>query len=269
MPMNMNNFNRTIRNNDNTHDVLFKDYAALRPVGGRDNAAEYYETKISIDMSGSMRTPMEGTKSRFDEIKEALLHHLRSLMKDELWSAYGHVSILVFGDNCTRQILEKTPVCELDLQSLQRDLDAIHPRGNTPMGRALVEAMGQLRDNHKQAVAKGMNAYQPILVLFTDGEANDDMSEAFRMADTLLDDDKLVLLPVHISGCEKGIETLQRLVAKDPSGESVSVLNNHSDVLSFFKYLKKTQQILHDTDPNRVEMARRAARLGYMRRKGE
>lgn len=154
---------------------------------------------LCLDASGSMAgTPMDelnlGVKMFYDALKE-----------DEIAMFSAEISVVSFGH---------TVDCMADFGSLARVNQApvLTPNGFTPMGEGVNMALDALDARKKEYQDKGVDYFQPWLVLMTDGVPNGNRTEldrAIQRTTTLVEDRKLTIFPIGI-GAEADMAVLQQ-----------------------------------------------------------
>lgn len=155
---------------------------------------------LCLDVSGSMEgMPInelnQGVKLFYDAIKD-----------DEVALYSAEVSIVTFGGNNAN--------CIVDFASLELQPDPPHltAGGMTPMGEAVNMALDLLEQRKEEYKDKGVDYYQPWLVLMTDGEPNGNAGELRRAMDrtcNLVNSKKLTVFPIGI-GNAADMDTLKR-----------------------------------------------------------
>lgn len=144
---------------------------------------------LCLDTSGSMDgQPInelnEGVRLFYDAIKE-----------DETALYSAEISIVTFGGN--------SAVCITDFASLELQPDAPYliASGMTPMGEAVNMGLDLLERRKEEYKDRGVDYYQPWLVLMTDGEPNgnkQELSLAINRTVELVNQKKLTVFPIGI-----------------------------------------------------------------------
>lgn len=155
---------------------------------------------LCLDVSSSMGgTPInelnQGVRLLYDSIKE-----------DEVAMYSAELCIVTFGGNGAKCIED---FASLEMQPTPPRLTA---SGMTPMGEAVNMALDLLEQRKKEYKDKGVDYYQPWLVLMTDGEPNGDSSELERSIQRtveLVSSRKLTVFPIGI-GPRADMSTLNK-----------------------------------------------------------
>lgn len=154
---------------------------------------------LCLDTSGSMDgTPInelnEGVKLFYDAIRE-----------DETALYSAEISIVTFGG----EALLIEDFANINRQPVAPVLGA---NGMTPMGEAVNLALDCLEKRKQEYKDKGVDYYQPWLVLMTDGAPNGSSSElstAIQRTVELVNDRKLTVFPIGI-GKDADMNVLQQ-----------------------------------------------------------
>ena len=155
---------------------------------------------LCLDVSGSMagnpiRELNEGVRMFYDAIRE-----------DEIAMYAAEVCIVTFGRGGAQCITDFTSL------SLQPDTPVLEADGLTPMGEAVNLALDLLEKRKKEYQDKGVDYYQPWLVLMTDGGPNGDVNELARAIGRTVEmsgNKKLSVFPIGI-GEEADMDVLSR-----------------------------------------------------------
>ena len=86
-----------------------------------------------------------------------------------------------------------------------RSISELHftPSGGTPLGQAVLLALQQINENQKKYESYGISSYKPWLIIMSDGDADDDVSQAVLKVRKLLQQRKLKLRCIDMSGGQK------------------------------------------------------------------
>ena len=167
---------------------------------------------LCLDVSGSMgesiRTGnsfISGNTTRIKELQKGVELFYDEIRADEVAKYSAEICIVAFNNNAD---------CVVDFSNIdrQRTIPQFTPYGGTNMGEGVNLALNKLEERKRQYQDKGVDYYQPWLVLMTDGEANGSRSELERAIQRTIDLEsqrKLVVMPIGI-GNDAGMATLQR-----------------------------------------------------------
>lgn len=152
---------------------------------------------ISSSMDGAPIQELQmGVQMFFDAIRD-----------DEVAQHAVEISIVTFGSS-----VQKT----LDFMSIERQIPpTLHAGGLTPMGQGVSLALDLLearKDDYKRA---GVDYYQPWMVIMTDGDPTDDITEAVTRVAGLVAARKLTVFPIAI-GEAANLQPLARLSPTRP-----------------------------------------------------
>ena len=144
---------------------------------------------LCLDVSSSMdgepiKELNEGVKLFYDAIKE-----------DEVALYSAEICVVTFGG--------REAICNVDFASLelQPTPPILLARGMTPMGEAVNLALDLLEKRKEEYREKGVDYYQPWLVLMTDGAPNGDseqLQKAINRTSTMVNSKKLTVFPIGI-----------------------------------------------------------------------
>lgn len=158
---------------------------------------------LCLDTSGSMGG------MPIDELNEGVRLFYEAIREDETALYSAEVSIVTFGGDAQ---------CIADFASLeiQPHAPTLSAGGMTPMGEAVnmgLDLLEQRKDEYKD---RGVDYYQPWLVLMTDGAPNGDsgeLSRAISRTVDLVNQKKLTVFPIGI-GTEADMEILAKFSPK-------------------------------------------------------
>ena len=143
---------------------------------------------LCLDTSGSM----EGAP--IDELNEGVKLFYDSIRNDEVAMYSAEICIITFGGDV--QVIE-------DFANIERqtNIPQLHADGMTFMGEAVNMALDCLEKRKQEYKDKGVDFFQPWLVLMTDGEPNGEPQDLFRAisrTQALIDARKLTIFPIGI-----------------------------------------------------------------------
>ena len=158
---------------------------------------------LCLDTSGSM----DGQP--IQELNEGVRLFYEAIREDETALYSAEISIVTFGGTAT---------CVADFASLERNPDApiLIANGMTPMGEAVNLGLDLLERRKDEYKDRGVDYYQPWLVLMTDGEPNGDKDELQRAIERtvkMVDDKKLTIFPIGI-GASADMDVLAKFSPK-------------------------------------------------------
>lgn len=144
---------------------------------------------LCLDTSGSM----DGQP--INELNEGVRLFYEAIKEDETALYSAEISIVTFGGNNAE--------CIVDFASLELQPNApiMYASGRTPMGEAVNMALDLLERRKDEYKDRGVDYYQPWLVLMTDGEPNGDKTELSRAINRtveLVNQRKLTVFPIGI-----------------------------------------------------------------------
>ena len=144
---------------------------------------------LCLDVSGSM------SGSAIDELNQGVKLFYDAIKDDEVALYSAEVSVVTFGGSDASCIVD---FASLELQPNPPYLTA---SGMTPMGEAVNLALDLLDQRKEEYKDKGVDYYQPWLVLMTDGEPNGDsrkLQTAIERTCSMVNSKKLTVFPIGI-----------------------------------------------------------------------
>ena len=162
---------------------------------------------LCLDVSGSMSGPP------IDELNQGVKLFYDAIKDDEVALYSAEVSVVTFGGTDASCIVD---FASLELQPNPPYLNA---SGMTPMGEAVNLALDLLEQRKEEYKDKGVDYYQPWLVLMTDGVPNGSNSEYMRAVQRTVDmvnSRKLTIFPIAI-GDETDLSALNKFSPKRPA----------------------------------------------------
>lgn len=160
---------------------------------------------LCLDTSGSMGG------MPIDELNEGVRLFYEAIREDETALYSAEVSVITFGGYAQ---------CIVDFASLevQPNAPTLTANGMTPMGEAVNMGLDLLEQRKGEYKDRGVDYYQPWLVLMTDGEPNDDSAELSRAINRTVDavnQRKLTVFPIGI-GSDADMDVLAKFSPKRP-----------------------------------------------------
>lgn len=158
---------------------------------------------LCLDVSGSMRG--EAIK----ELNEGVSLFYKAIQEDETALYSAEICIVTFGSEAK---------CVVDFAglSLQNQPPELKTEGMTRMGEAINLSLDLLDKRKEEYRDKGVDYYQPWLVIMTDGKPNGDekkLTEAINRTIGLVEAKKLTIFPIGI-GVEADMNILGELSPK-------------------------------------------------------
>lgn len=154
---------------------------------------------LCLDTSGSMNG------SPIDELNEGVRLFYEAIREDETAMYSAEISIITFGGNA--ELVE-------DFANIDRQPEApiLRAEGLTPMGEAVNLALDCLERRKQEYKDKGVDYYQPWLVLMTDGAPNglaSELTRAINRTVEMVNGKKLTVFPIGI-GKDADMEVLKQ-----------------------------------------------------------
>ena len=167
------------------------------------------DTGETIYEDGCTWKLVTGGTSRINELQRGIEVFYQTIQNDEMAIYSAEICIVTFNDNAT---------CLADFANIERqkNIPILQATGNTAMGEGINLALNLLEKRKQEYRDKGVDYYQPWLVLMTDGASNGNSNELERaIARTveLVNQKKLTIFPIAI-GNEADMSTLNRLSPK-------------------------------------------------------
>ncbi|MGN8837418.1 vWA domain-containing protein [Mitsuokella jalaludinii] len=170
---------------------------------------DVHYTGETVFSDGRMWNIVEGGTTRLEQLRDGINMFLQDIREDDLAQFAAEVCIVTF-DSQARCLVDFSTVDHLN------DIPELEANEDTHMGEGVNLALDLLEKRKKEYKEKGVDYYQPWLVLMTDGEANGDQSElerAIERTNTLIQNKKLTIFPIGI-GEEAGMQTLAKFSPK-------------------------------------------------------
>ena len=164
-----------------------------------DNPTPRVPVALCLDVSSSMAgQPM-------DELNAGVQQFLEELRKDDMTRYSAETALVTFGD---------TAVCVADFNTVDHlQPPELEADGYTDMGAGLTMALDLLEERKQGYKSAGVDYYQPILVVMSDGSPNGDprvLETAMARIGEQLDRRCLTVIAVGL-GDDADMEMLQRI----------------------------------------------------------
>ncbi|MBF6037065.1 VWA domain-containing protein [Pseudomonas sp. P155] len=165
----------------------------------QEELAENPTTRVPVclvlDVSGSM----EGEP--IAELHSGVQQFFEAIKDDEIAQYAAEICIVTFGGTAQKV---------MDFGSISRqDVPPLVASGMTPMGHAVGIALDLLEARKEDYQQAGVDYFQPWMVLMTDGEPTDDISEAATRVSDMINKRKLTVFPIAI-GKAANVQSLAR-----------------------------------------------------------
>lgn len=168
---------------------------------------EYQSTGETVYNDGQVWNVVTGGITAIEKLTEGVKAFYDELQEDEVAQYSAEVCIITFGGTEPKLVMD---FANIDRQPELPDLIA---EGNTPMGEAVNMALDCLERRKQQYRDKGVDYYQPWLVLMTDGapegSSPDELERAIGRVTEMINNKKLTIFPIGI-GDEADMENLAR-----------------------------------------------------------
>lgn len=170
------------------------------------------ETGETVYEDGRTWNIVTGGTSRIDELQKGVEAFYEAIREDEMAVYSAEICIVTFDNKAT---------CLADFANIERqeNVPELHPIGNTAMGEGVNLALDLLERRKQEYKDKGVDYYQPWLVLMTDGEPNGndgELTRAINRTVEMVNQKKLTVFPIGI-GSEADMSTLNKFSPKRPA----------------------------------------------------
>ena len=160
---------------------------------------------LCLDTSGSITAVGEDGYTRIEKLQQGIQQFYQAIKADEMAVYSAEISVVTFDDDAK---------CLLDFANIERqeDIPALEACGLTAMGEGVNMALDLLEQRKQEYKEKGVDYYQPWLVVMADGIANgspEALERAINRTRTMVNNKKLTIFPIGI-GNESDMGTLNR-----------------------------------------------------------
>jgi len=177
---------------------------------GAIEGGNYVSTGRIVREDGVDWEIVEGGISRLSELQKGIELLFEAIRDDEMAVDAAEIAIVGFDDRAR---------CILDFNHIDaQKIPTLHCQGETAMGEGVNMALRMLEERKQFYRSKGIQYYQPWLVLMTDGENNGsivELSQAIEKTTSMINNNKLTIFPIGI-GAEADMQTLARFSPKRP-----------------------------------------------------
>ena len=190
-----------------------------------DNPTTRVPVVLCLDVSASMTID-----NRIDQLNRGVQEFFRSVSEDHIARYSAEICIVTFGSEAQKLIdfnyadRQKAAFAKMTLQA----------KGNTAMGAAVEMSLSLLDARKKEYQEKGIDYWQPWLVLMTDGQATDNIDTAVARCQELVGQGKLVIFPLAL-GKGANLKQLELFSPKRPPMR----INEHK-MSEFFNWLSQS-----------------------------
>lgn len=201
--------------------------------------------ETGIDDEGNPYVVVRGGVTKMQKLIEGLITFKSQLMKDVIARSSAEICIVAFSDNA---------VCLSDFCSADKfEVPEFETSGSTDMGAGVNLALDKLEERKNMYKEVGIDYYQPMLVIFSDGGANGNkavFNAASRRACDMVNNRKLTSLPIVI--CKKNDEkevnnAYESLKSFSPKNKPKKL--DAIKFTDFFEWLSKSVSIRSRSQP--------------------
>lgn len=206
-----------------------------------DNPAARLPVTLLLDTSGSMLTD-----NRIGELNNGIDLFFNSILEDEVTRYSVELSIITFGRVVTK-VLDFANI-ERQVPDFQKSMpiEVNSPMDGTPMGEAVELSIKILNERKNEYKNAGIEYYQPWLVLMTDGQPTDNISNAAILTSSMVESGKLSFFPIAI-GAGANLVELSRFSPKRPPLRLRGL-----NFREFFEWLKESAKSTSQSTPGQT-----------------
>jgi uncharacterized protein YegL len=189
-------------------------------------------------IDGEMWNIVEGGTTALQELIKGVEYFFDAIKSDEIARYSVELSIVVFGDKANT-ILE---FANIDRQSIP----SFTANGNTAMNEGVNLALDLLEQRKGEYSSKGVDYYQPWMVLMTDGYPTDNTYSAINRVKKLGKNKKLTLFPVSI-GHDADMQILKQFSTLN--NDMVLKVKSAEHFKEFFEWLSQSIVVASQSVP--------------------
>ena len=186
-----------------------------------DNTSKRIPVVLCLDTSGSM-------SGNIGDLNQAIQQFYDESKNDENAKNSVEVAAIQFGNGRNNGVDIVSDFMEVEHASIP----TLRSGGVTPMGSGVQQSLALLDARKEWYRQEGVDYYQPILVLMTDGEATDAMESAANDVKVLTDSGKLTVIPLAF-GDDANLSKLTSIAG----GKQPIYIDKGFRFLEFFKWL--------------------------------
>ena len=173
---------------------------------------ECVETGETIFQDGKLWNLVTGGTTRIDELRCGVEQFYEAIREDEMAVYSAEICIVTFDSKAQ---------CVMDFANIDRQekLPELIAQGDTAMGEGVNLALDLLENRKQEYRDKGVDYYQPWLVLMTDGDPNGsvvELTRAIQRTNDMVNSKKLTVFPIGI-GDKSDMATLNSFSPKRPA----------------------------------------------------
>jgi len=187
---------------------------------------------LCLDVSSSMNgDPIQ-------ELSKGVRYFFEAIKSDEVARYSVELAIVVFQSNAT---------VILDFANIDRQrIPSLTANGLTAMGAGVDLALDILENRKSEYSKKGVDYYQPWMVLMTDGGPTDNTSSAIERVRKLSSNRKLTLFPVAV-GRRANMQTLKNFSTMNK--DMVLKVTSPEHFKEFFEWLSQSVTVASNSVP--------------------
>lgn len=198
-----------------------------------DNPTTRVPVVLCLDVSASMRG------EKIQELNRGVKEFFNAVKNDDVAKYAVELCIVTFNHSAQKV---------LDFAGIERQIDKFNTinlvaSGNTAMGAAVNMALDLLEKRKQEYQDKGVDYWQPWLVLMSDGQPTDVITSAAQRTVTLINDKKLTIFPIGI-GDGANMEQLKKF---SPNKEPLRLKGLM--IAEFFDWLGKSVKTTSQSAP--------------------
>ena len=170
-----------------------------------DNPTPRVPVCLCLDTSGSM------LGSPITELNEGIKLFYEAIKEDEIALFSADIAMVTFGCGGVRVVRDFSGL------NIDNSLPILNASGGTPMAEAVNLALEILEKRKDEYRSKGVDYYQPWLVLMTDGQPDSlrELERPIARTNELINNKKLTIFPIGI-GDDADMEVLAKFSPKRP-----------------------------------------------------